>query len=89
MSYRVEITHEVEKQLDRTDRILERRIRARLLQLAQDPFDPRLSSPLTERPGVRKSRVGDWRILFTVNRDSRVIYVTTVATRGHVYKRPQ
>jgi mRNA interferase RelE/StbE len=69
------------------DRITERRIRARVVQLAQDPFDPRLSSPLTERQGVRKSRVGDWRILFTVNRDSQIIYVATMATRGQVYKR--
>jgi len=26
--------------------------------LADDPFDPRLSAPLTEREGLRKSRVG-------------------------------
>ena len=86
MSYRVEIAHEAEKVLDRLDRTTERRIGARLFQLSQDPFDPRLSSPLTEREGVRKSRVGDWRILFTVDRDSQVIYVATVATRGQVYK---
>ena len=87
MNYRVEIAREVEKLLDRMDRTTERRIRARLIQLVQDPFDPRLSSPLTERPGVRKSRVGDWRIVFTVDRDSQVIYVATVGARGQVYKR--
>lgn len=37
---------------------MERRIRTRIVQLAEDPFDPRLSAPLTERAGVRKSRVG-------------------------------
>jgi hypothetical protein len=55
VTYRVVVAHEAEKVLDRPT---ERRIRARLLQLAEDPFDPRLSAPLTERPGVRKSRVG-------------------------------
>jgi mRNA interferase RelE/StbE len=65
VSYRIEIAHEVEKLLDRMDRRTERRIRARLTQLAEDPFDTRLSSPLTERGGVRKSRVGSWRFLFT------------------------
>ncbi len=69
------------------DRNTERRIRARLMQLAEDPFDSRLSSPLTGRPEVRKSRVGGWRILFTVDRDSQVIYVATVGPRGQVYKR--
>lgn len=87
MSYRVELAHEVEKLLDRMDSTTERRIRARLLLLSQDPFDPRLSSPLTQRAGVRKSRVGDWRILYTVDKDTQVIYIATVATRGQVYKR--
>ncbi len=88
MTYRVVVAHEAEKILDRLDRPTERRIRARLLQLAEDPFDPRLSAPLTERPGVRKSRVGGRRILFTVDRNAKVIYVATVDTRGQVYKHP-
>jgi mRNA interferase RelE/StbE len=86
VNYRVFVAHEAEKVLDRLDRPTERRIRARLIQLGEDPFDPRLSAPLTERPGVRKSRVGDWRILFTVDRHAKVISVATVDTRGQVYK---
>ena len=86
MNYRVVIAHEAEKVLDRMDRPTERRIRARFVQLAQDPFDSRLSAPLTERLGVRKSRVSSWRILFTVDRDTKVISVATVDTRGQVYK---
>ena len=58
MNYRVSVSHEAEKVLDRLDRPTERRIRARFIQLAEDPFDSRLSAPLTERAGVRKSRVG-------------------------------
>ena len=87
MIYRVVLTHEVEKILDRLDRPLERRIRARFAQLAEDPFDSRLSAPLTERAGVRKSRVGGWRILFTADRNARVLYLLTVDTRGQVSKR--
>lgn len=86
MNYQVSVTHEAEKLLDRLDSPTERRIRHRLVQLAEDPFDPRLSAPLVERGGVRKSRVGGWRILFTVNREANVIYVLTVDTRGQVYK---
>lgn len=86
MSYRVVLTHEAEKILDLLDQPTERRIRARCFQLADDPFDPRLSAPLTERAGVRKSRVGGWRILFSVNRDALVLYIITVDTRGQVYK---
>ena len=86
MSYRISVSHEAEKVLDRLDRPLERRLRARFVQLGDDPFDPRLSAPLTERVGVRKSRVGGWRILFTVDREAMVVNVVTVDTRGQVYR---
>jgi mRNA interferase RelE/StbE len=68
--------------LDRLDRPTERRIRSRVRQLAADPFNALLSSPLTARPGVRKSRVGEWRILFTVDRAAKVVYIATIDTRG-------
>ena len=87
MSYRISLSAETEKTLDRMDRVLERRCRLRLLELANDPFEPRLSAPLKQRAGVRKSRLGGWRILFTVDRDHKVIHVATIDTRGQVYKR--
>jgi mRNA interferase RelE/StbE len=86
VSFRVGIAHEAEKILDRLDRPAERRVRARFAQLAVDPFDPRVSAPLAGRPGIRKSRVGGWRILFTVDRGAQAVYILTVDTRGQVYK---
>jgi mRNA interferase RelE/StbE len=64
----------------------ERRLRVRFVQLAENPFDLRLSTPLTERAGVRRSRVGGWRILFSAGPDAKVLHVLTVDTRGQVYK---
>jgi mRNA interferase RelE/StbE len=87
VNYRVLLADEVERLLDRLDRPTERRVRRRFSQLAEDPFDPRLSSPLAERPGVRKSRVGGWRVLFSVDREARVVYIATVDRRGQVYRR--
>jgi mRNA interferase RelE/StbE len=86
VKYRVNISHEAEKMLDRLDRPTERRLRARVVQLAVDPFDQRLSAPLADRPGIRKSRVGGWRILFTAGREAKVIHILAVDTRGQVYK---
>ena len=86
MRFRVSVAHEAEKILDRLDRPTELRVRARFVQLADDPFDPRLSAPLADRPGIRKSRVGGWRILFTVDREAKTVYILSVDTRGQVYK---
>ena len=86
MNFHISVAREAEKVLDHLDRPTERRIRQRIILLAEDPFDPRLSAPLTERDRMRKSRVGGWRILFTVDRTTKVIYVLTIETRGQVYK---
>ena len=86
MNFRVNVVHEAEKILDRLDRPTEQRVRARFVQLAVDPFDSRLSAPLADRPGIRKSRVGGWRVLFTVDREAKVIYILTVDIRGQVYR---
>lgn len=86
MSYGVVLSDETKKILSRLDRTTEQRINARFKQLAEAPFDPRLSAVLAERAGVRKSRVGGWRILFLVDRDKRTIFILTVDTRGQVYK---
>ena len=86
MKFRVSVAHEAEKILDRLDRPTEQRVRVRFVQLADDPFDPRLSAPLADRPGIRKSRVGGWRILFTVDREAKAIHILSVDTRGQVYK---
>ena len=86
MTYRIDLSGEAENVLDRVDRTTERRLRARLAQLAENPFDPRLSSPLTQRAGLRKSRVGGWRILFNIDREALVVFVLTIDTRGQVYK---
>jgi len=86
VTYRIDLSGEAENVLDRVDRTTERRLRARLAQLAENPFDPRLSSPLTQRAGLRKSRVGGWRILFNIDREALVVFVLTIDTRGQVYK---
>ena len=62
MNYRVVVAHEAEKILDRLDRPTGQRIRTRFVQLAEDPFDPRLSAPLTERAA---------KILYVVTVDTR------------------
>lgn len=59
----------------------------RLYRIAEAPHDPRLSSPLTAKGGLRKSRVGGWRIIFSVQDEIEVVAVVTIDRRGQVYQR--
>jgi mRNA-degrading endonuclease RelE of RelBE toxin-antitoxin system len=45
------------------------------------------SAPLTHQGGLRKSRVGGWCIIFTVDRDNSVVHIVTIERRGQVCQR--
>ena len=87
MSYQVRLSNRAAKDLDRLDRLAQHRVLNRLDQLAEAPGDPRFSSPLTNQGGLRKSRVGGWRIILSVNEGGRTVDVVTVERRGQVYQR--
>jgi len=61
------------------------RIRERLNELARDPFAAPNVKKLTSHPGYRL-RVGDWRVIYLVQKDTVVIYVVDIAQRKEVYR---
>jgi mRNA interferase RelE/StbE len=85
--YVVELSNRAAHDLDRLGSDVQARMVRRLEQLAQDPYDARLSGPLTNEGGLRKSRVGGWRILFTTDDQKRSLRVVTIERRGQVYQR--
>lgn len=60
-------------------------IRAKLLELAQDPLVARNVKKLTDHPGYRL-RIGDWRILYLLDNGKLIVYVAEIGARGGVYK---
>ena len=86
MSYKVEFSRQGEKDLRRLDKVILGRLRTRIDELAQDPFNPRISRQMETDPNRRYSRVGDWRIVFQVIEEQRVIEVSIIQHRSRVYK---
>jgi len=76
----------VTKTLDGLDLPTERRIRSRIGELLDDPFDARLSKPLAYPKGYRSSRVGGWRIIFAVTVEESRIKILSVEPRGQAYR---
>jgi mRNA interferase RelE/StbE len=62
-----------------------RRIHGALALLAEDPRAP-ASRPLRGRPGFRV-RVGDYRIIYTIEDDVLLVVVVTLSRRRDVYDR--
>jgi mRNA interferase RelE/StbE len=87
VKYRVELSDRVARDLDRLGRDVQERMMRRLEQLAQDPYDARLSGPLTNQGDLRRSRVGGWRLIFRIDDAARLLHVVTIERRGQVYQR--
>lgn len=87
MKYEIRLSHRAERDLDRLDKPTQRRIVRRLEQLAEDPYDPRLSARLSGEGSLRKSRVGAWRIICQAIEETKIVYVVMIERRGQVYKR--
>jgi mRNA interferase RelE/StbE len=85
VTFRVQLFRQPEKELDRLDRVAEKRIRDRLKELALAPYDARLSQPVKMAEGRRSSRVGDWRIIYRIDEGERVIFVMAIQHRSKAY----
>jgi mRNA interferase RelE/StbE len=85
--YEVRLSDRAAKDMDRLNPEVRRRVLNRLEQISEAPYAPRASIALSNRGGLRKSRVGGWRIILSVNDEQRVVTVVTVDRRGQVYHR--
>jgi mRNA interferase RelE/StbE len=72
--------------MPKLDRPLARRLRDRLRELAENPLDLRLSRQMETGLNRRYSRVGDWRTVFQIIEEQKVIEVSTIQHRSRVYK---
>jgi len=79
----VKITATPFKYLQSLDKPTRVRIVEKLKEIANDPFNPRLSYPLVSS-AKRSSRVGKYRILFRV--DEKVLEVADIGPRGQIYR---
>jgi len=84
--YEVRLSRNAEGYLRRLRRADQERILGRLQQIAANPFGP-YSKPLSNLAGRRSARVGDWRVILTLDHDQRLVNVSDIGPRGQVYRR--
>ena len=73
------------KDLKKLDRPVARRIVRAVDGLATDPR-PASSRPLVGYPDLRRLRVGDYRVIYTVRDAELVVLALHLAHRGSVYR---
>ena len=85
MNYRIELRPAALRALKKLDPAVARRIQGAIALLAEDPRPPAARS-LRGRPGLRV-RVGDYRVVYTVEDDVLLVVVVTLGHRRDVYER--
>lgn len=85
MGCRVKITKTPQKYLDSLDKPTRKRIVDKIMAIAENPTDVRLSYPLSGNRKRRSSRVGGFRILFEAT--SEELIVVDIGPRGQIYRR--
>ena len=84
-SYRIELRPAAVRALRKLDPSIRPRIQGAIALLAQDPRPPGARA-LQGRPGLRV-RVGDYRIIYTVEDDVLLIVVVQLGHRRDIYEK--
>ena len=88
MSYGLELSHQAKNNLKFLDKATIKRLEKRFQELSMDPHDPRRTDPLEMgEEGERKTRVGNWRIIYTIRENDKTIYVFSIEPRSKAYRR--
>jgi len=74
------------RSLRKMPRNLAERIQEKLEHIAKEPYATHNNvTKLQNRPGYRL-RVGDWRVIYTIQDDELMILVVRIGSRGDIYR---
>jgi len=74
------------KTLRKLPKNISNRIRINITELANNPFKKTQTKSLNGT-GISRLRVGDWRIIYSINKNKLEIWIIKIAPRGKVYKK--
>ena len=83
-SYAVELKRSARKELESLPNVVLARIVRRIESLADDPR-PAGCRKLRGYKDLWRVRVGDWRVVYTIDDATRIVSVTRIAHRREVY----
>ncbi len=83
--YAIEFTREARKALKALPRNLRDVVLSKIDDLAVNPLQAQNVKKLVGRPGYRL-RVGDWRVIYTLDAGRLVVRVLDIGARGGVYQ---
>ena len=85
MSYSIEITREALRTLAKLDKPIRRRVQQAIDKLGQDPR-PAGARALQGLKGAYRIRVGDYRVVYTIDDGRLIVVVVDLGHRREIYR---
>ena len=83
--YKITFSKQADKTLRRMPRNTAKNIAEKIKELIANPKRMTNVKKLTDHPGYRL-RIGNWRVVYTINENEVLIHVVKIKSRGEVYK---
>lgn len=83
--YQVEITRDALRALAKLDKPVRRRVQAAIEALGEQPR-PHGAVALHELPGAYRIRVGDYRVIYTIDDGRLIVLVVDLGHRREIYR---
>lgn len=83
--YLITFSKQADKALRKMPSNIAQNIVKRIKELSINPDIMKNVKNLTDHPGFRL-RSGDWRIIYVINKNEKLIQIVKIKTRGDVYK---
>ena len=84
--YKITYTTQAAKALLKIPRNTANLIREKLEQVAIDPFATIPNAKKLQGRAGYRLRIGDWRVIYEINKNEVIIIVMKIAPRGEVYR---
>lgn len=86
--YEIELSRKAAKFYQKADTATVRRLNAAFDRLAEDPFNHNNIKPLSgELQGSFRLRIGNIRVIYSIDDTIKIVYIEVIGFRGDVYKR--
>ena len=85
--YKIELSLKSAKFYQKADTITAKRLNLAFSRLAEDPFQQYNIKKLSgELKGSYRLRLGDMRIIYSVDEAKNIVYIEVIGFRGDIYK---
>jgi mRNA interferase RelE/StbE len=86
MNYKIELSKRSKKYLDKLDQNTKKRISDHLEILSENPRNPELDiKKIQGESSLYRLRVGNYRLLYTIEDNQLIIVIIKIGPRGDVY----